>query len=90
MDMDTGRSRCLTLIPFIGGVSLFDVDEINFAEISREMIMTEITQYPGQLQTFLRKTTSSFGLGHGMKVFGIMNLPHAYRMHWPVFSSVFY
>jgi len=27
-------------IPFIGGVSLFDWDEINFAEISREMMMT--------------------------------------------------
>jgi 4-amino-4-deoxy-L-arabinose transferase-like glycosyltransferase len=27
-------------IPFIGGVHLFDWDEINFAEISREMIRT--------------------------------------------------
>ncbi len=27
-------------IPFIGGVSLFDWDEINFAEISREMIVS--------------------------------------------------
>ena len=27
-------------IPFIGGVHLFDWDEINFAEISREMMMT--------------------------------------------------
>lgn len=30
----------LLYIPFIGGVSLFDWDEINFAEISREMITT--------------------------------------------------
>ena len=32
-------AACL-YIPFIGGVSLFDWDEINFAEISREMMMT--------------------------------------------------
>ena len=30
----------LFYIPFIGGVALFDWDEINFAEISREMMMT--------------------------------------------------
>jgi 4-amino-4-deoxy-L-arabinose transferase-like glycosyltransferase len=28
-------------IPFLGGVHLFDWDEINFAEISREMLLTE-------------------------------------------------
>lgn len=28
-------------IPFLGGVHLFDWDEINFAEISREMILTQ-------------------------------------------------
>ena len=27
-------------IPFLGGVHLFDWDEINFAEISREMALT--------------------------------------------------
>ena len=27
-------------IPFLGGVHLFDWDEINFAEISREMMIT--------------------------------------------------
>jgi len=31
----------LFFIPFLGGVHLFDWDEINFAEISREMIVTE-------------------------------------------------
>lgn len=30
----------LFFIPFLGGVHLFDWDEINFAEISREMILT--------------------------------------------------
>ena len=28
-------------IPFLGGVHLFDWDEINFAEISREMLLME-------------------------------------------------
>ena len=28
-------------IPFLGGVHLFDWDEVNFAEISREMLLTE-------------------------------------------------
>jgi 4-amino-4-deoxy-L-arabinose transferase-like glycosyltransferase len=31
----------LFFIPFLGGVHLFDWDEINFAEISREMLITE-------------------------------------------------
>ncbi|MBD0278680.1 MAG: glycosyltransferase family 39 protein [Flavisolibacter sp.] len=31
----------LFFIPFLGGVHLFDWDEINFAEISREMIITK-------------------------------------------------
>lgn len=31
----------LLYIPFLGGVHLFDWDEINFAEISREMLITE-------------------------------------------------
>ena len=28
----------LLLLPFLGGVRLFDWDEINFAEVAREMI----------------------------------------------------
>lgn len=31
----------LFFLPFLGGVHLFDWDEINFAEISREMLITE-------------------------------------------------
>ena len=31
----------LFFIPFLGGVHLFDWDEINFAEISREMLILE-------------------------------------------------
>ncbi len=34
-------AAALFYIPFIGGVHLFDWDEINFAEISREMIRTK-------------------------------------------------
>lgn len=30
----------LLFVPFLGGVALFDWDEINFAEISREMLLT--------------------------------------------------
>ena len=33
-----GLAGCLFFMPFLGGVHLFDWDEINFAEISREMI----------------------------------------------------
>ena len=31
----------LFYLPFLGGVHLFDWDEINFAEISREMLILE-------------------------------------------------
>ena len=31
---------CLVLMPFLGSVRLFDWDEINFAEASREMLIT--------------------------------------------------
>ena len=34
-------AAALVFIPFLGGVHLFDWDEINFAEISREMITTD-------------------------------------------------
>jgi len=32
---------CFSYLPFLGGVHLFDWDEINFAEISREMILLD-------------------------------------------------
>jgi hypothetical protein len=35
-----GLLAALFFIPFLGGVHLFDWDEINFAEISREMLIT--------------------------------------------------
>ena len=42
-------------IPFLGDVHLFDWDEINFAEASREMIMTKDFQ-PGWYKIFLKRT----------------------------------
>ena len=36
-----GIISALFFIPFLGGVHLFDWDEVNFAEISREMLLTE-------------------------------------------------
>jgi 4-amino-4-deoxy-L-arabinose transferase-like glycosyltransferase len=36
-----GSIAALFFIPFLGGVHLFDWDEINFAEISREMLITK-------------------------------------------------
>lgn len=63
----------LLYIPFIGGVSLFDWDEINFAEISREMMTTgdylntQINYHP-----FFEKPPFFFWLQVGcMKIFGV-------------------
>jgi len=36
-----GALGAIFFLPFLGGVNLFDWDEINFAEISREMIMMD-------------------------------------------------
>jgi len=33
-------AAALLFVPFLGGVHLFDWDEINFAEAAREMIVT--------------------------------------------------
>lgn len=60
-------------IPFIGGVSLFDWDEINFAEISREMIMTgDYLNIQVNYKPFFEKPPFFFWLQVlSMKVFGI-------------------
>lgn len=60
-------------IPFIGGVSLFDWDEINFAEISREMIMTgDYLNIQVDYKPFFEKPPLFFWLQVlCMKVFGI-------------------
>lgn len=60
-------------IPFIGGVHLFDWDEINFAEISREMIQTgDYLNIQVNYKPFFEKPPFFFWLQVGcMKIFGI-------------------
>ena len=63
----------LLYIPFIGGVHLFDWDEINFAEISREMIQTgDYLNIQVNYQPFFEKPPFFFWLQVAcMKLFGI-------------------
>ncbi len=63
----------LLYIPFIGGVHLFDWDEINFAEISREMIMTgDYLRIRIDYEPFFEKPPFFFWLQVlSMKIFGI-------------------
>jgi len=60
-------------IPFLGGVHLFDWDEINFAEIAREMIVTgDYLQVQINYQPFWEKPPVFFWLQViSMKFFGI-------------------
>ena len=60
-------------IPFLGGVHLFDWDEINFAEISREMLITgEYTRVYVDFQAFYQKPPLFFWLQAGaMSIFGV-------------------
>ena len=63
----------LLFIPFIGSVHLFDWDEINFAEASREMILSgDYTHVQINYETFWEKPPFFFWLQViCMKVFGI-------------------
>ena len=63
----------LFYIPFLGGVHLFDWDEINFAEISREMIATgDYLRVYIDYQPFFQKPPLFFWFQVlAMKVFGI-------------------
>ena len=60
-------------IPFLGGVHLFDWDEINFAEISREMLITkEYFRVYVNFQPFWEKPPLFFWLqSSGMDLFGV-------------------
>ena len=66
-------AAALLYIPFIGGVPLFDWDEINFAEISREMITTgDYLNTQVNYQPFFEKPPFFFWLQVVcMKTFGI-------------------
>ncbi|MEM1322679.1 MAG: glycosyltransferase family 39 protein [Bacteroidota bacterium] len=63
----------LFFVPFLGGVHLFDWDEINFAEISREMLLTEdYLRIYVDFQPFWEKPPLFFWLqALAMKAFGI-------------------
>jgi len=63
----------LFFIPFLGGVHLFDWDEINFAEISREMlVLKDFTRVHVNFEPFFQKPPFFFWLQAGaMALFGV-------------------
>jgi 4-amino-4-deoxy-L-arabinose transferase-like glycosyltransferase len=63
----------LFFIPFLGGVHLFDWDEVNFAEISREMIVShDYLRVQVNYQPFYEKPPLFFWIQVlSMKIFGI-------------------
>lgn len=63
----------LFFLPFLGGVHLFDWDEINFAEISREMlILKDYTRIYVNFEPFFQKPPFFFWLqAIAMAIFGI-------------------
>ena len=66
-------SGIIFYFPFLGGVYLFDWDEVNFAEIAREMILTKnYLQVQINFQPFFEKPPLFFWLQVlSMKLFGI-------------------
>ena len=60
-------------LPFLGGVHLFDWDEINFAEISREMVLTgDFLRVSINFESFFQKPPFFFWTqALAMKLFGI-------------------
>ena len=68
-----GLLAALFFIPFLGGVHLFDWDEINFAEISREMLITGEYFRPFiDYQAFYQKPPLFFWLqAAAMQAFGV-------------------
>ena len=63
----------LMFIPFLGYVHLFDWDEVNFAEIAREMLVTgEFSRVYVDFQPFWQKPPLFFWLqAAAMKIFGV-------------------
>ena len=54
---------CISYLPFLGGVHLFDWDEVNFAEISREMIiLNDYTRVHVNFEPFWEKPPLFFWL----------------------------
>lgn len=63
----------ILFIPFLGGVHLFDWDEINFAELAREMVVTgDYLQMQINYETFTEKPPLFFWLqAISMNIFGV-------------------
>jgi Dolichyl-phosphate-mannose-protein mannosyltransferase len=68
-----GLLGALFFLPFLGGVHLFDWDEINFAEVSREMIVTgEYLRPQINFEAFWEKPPFFFWLQSiSMHIFGV-------------------
>jgi 4-amino-4-deoxy-L-arabinose transferase-like glycosyltransferase len=68
-----GLLGALFFLPFLGGVHLFDWDEINFAEVSREMIVTNEYLRPQiNYEAFWEKPPLFFWLQSiSMHIFGV-------------------
>jgi 4-amino-4-deoxy-L-arabinose transferase-like glycosyltransferase len=68
-----GALGALFFIPFLGGVHLFDWDEINFAEISREMMLTgDYLRVYVNFEPFYQKPPLFFWLqSSAMSLFGV-------------------
>ena len=68
-----GGIAAIFFIPFLGGVHLFDWDEVNFAEVSREMLLTkEYTRIYIDFKPFWEKPPLFFWLqAAAMSIFGV-------------------
>lgn len=68
-----GGISALFFIPFIGGVHLFDWDEINFAEIAREMVvLNDFLRMHINYEVFTEKPPMFFWMqALSMKLFGV-------------------
>lgn len=66
-------TSALFFIPFIGGVHLFDWDEINFAELAREMVVTgDFLRMQINYEIFTEKPPLFFWIqALSMKIFGV-------------------
>jgi len=89
-----GLLAAIFFLPFLGGVHLFDWDEVNFAEIAREMVLMDnylqihvnyipFTEKPPGFFWLQALSMNLFGIGeYGARfpnaVFGIITLPSIY------------
>ena len=95
----------LFFVPFLGGVHLFDWDEINFAEIAREMVVsgdylrpqmdfTFFTEKPPMFMWFQALSMNIFGIGEFASrlpnaIAGIITLLLLYRFGKKIYNHRF-